>query len=744
MHRNAHRNVRRNPASNEPTDAAATEAASNASSPPGAAPATDAVVPVVAEVPEIPEVGRPPAERFLNRQISWLNFNKRVLAEAKGTHNPLLERVGFLAITANNLDEFFMKRIGGLQRQLAAGVTSRSPDGMTPWQQLQACRAMIVQMMEAQARLFLDELIPQLRRAGIRLVSINDLNAHQRTWLSEHFEKYILPVLTPLGVGPGQPFPFISNLSLSLGVRVQRPGAGEPPRFARVKIPSNRPRFLRVGDEKVFVRIEEVIAANIQRLFPGMTILEAEPFRVTRNADLERNEEEAEDLLEVIEEELRNRRFAPIVRLETTETISDELLTWLVTELGVNRRMDVYQTDAPLGLNSLMEIARLDMPELRFKPHSPVSPPRLRVLETVAENVDIFSIIRDGDLLLHHPFQSFATTVLALLQAAATDKHVVAIKQTLYRTADNSPIVAALLQAAENGKEVNVQIEIKARFDEMRNIEWVRKLEKAGVHVAYGFIGLKTHCKTLLIVRDEPDGIRRYCHIGTGNYHTGTARLYTDVGLLTCNPEICQDVADLFNYLTGHSDFRDYRKLLVAPVNMRRRFIEMIRREARLHTPENPGHIFAKMNQLEDTEIIEALYEASSAGVQIDLLVRGFCCLKPGVPGMSENIRVRTLIGRFLEHSRIYHFRNGGNDEYYIGSADWMSRNLDWRVELITPIEAPALQKELRYILRTCWADHSQSWELQSDGRYVRRRPRRGPGAQQTFIDHYTRLAHGR
>ena len=395
----------------------------------------------------------------------------------------------------------------------------------------------------------------------------------------------------------------------------------------------------------------------------------------------------------------------------------------------------------PLGLDDLTQLARLDIPELKFRPVAPVSHPRLRNLEHRQEDSDIFGIIRQGDLLVHHPFQSFSTSVLEVLRAAARDPQVLAIKQTLYRTAANSPIVGALLNAAENGKEVNVQIEIKARFDEANNIEWVRTLESAGVHVTYGFVGLKTHCKTMLIVRDEPDGIRRYVHIGTGNYHTGTARLYTDLGLFTCDPVLCQDVADLFNYLTGHSNFRNYRKLLVAPVNMRARFLEMIRREMEKHSAETPGQIIAKMNALEDPDIIQALYAASQAGVKIDLIVRGFCCLRPGVPGLSENIRIISVIGRFLEHSRIYTFNNGGQPEYYIGSADWMSRNLDYRVEGITPITSPELQKELEFILKTVWTDHRQAWDLMSDGAYIRRRPRRGKGCQQIFMDRAQRMA---
>lgn len=678
----------------------------------------------------------PTHERFLNRETSWLAFNRRVLEEAQGRHNPLLERLNFLAISSNNLDEFFMKRIGGLQRQLAAGVTQLSVDGMTPWEQLTMLRREVLGMLQEQSELFEKELRPEMKKAGLLIGNIGALNSSQLAWLEDHFEKNILPILTPLGVGPGQPFPFISNLSLSLAVLVHSPGE-ENHRFARVKIPVNRPRFVQIPDELIFIPIEEIIAHFVDRLFIGMEILETEPFRVTRNADLERNEEEAEDLLEVIEEELRNRRFAPIVRLETTDTISQELLDWLIEELELRRDLDVYHTDTLVGMADLSQLASVDMPKYQFKPHSPVTHPSLRVLEGEEDKLDIFGILRREDILVHHPFQSFATSVLGMLKTAAADPQVVAIKQTLYRTAKNSPIVAALLEAVERGKEVNVQVEIKARFDEARNIEWVRKLEKAGAHVTYGFIGLKTHSKTMLIVRDEPDGIRRYAHIGTGNYHTGTARLYTDMGLLTCDPDICQDVADLFNYLTGHSRFENYRKLLVAPVNMRDRFLEMIQREIDKHSEDQPGHIFAKMNQLEDPDIIEALYKASQAGVKVDLIVRGFCCARPGVPGLSENIRVMSIVGRFLEHSRIYRFENGGEPEYYIGSADWMSRNLDWRVEAIVPIEHPKLQREIDHVLKTCWRDHCQAWDLLPSGDYHRRRPRRGKGCQTLFMERY-------
>ncbi|MCE5230459.1 polyphosphate kinase 1 [bacterium] len=683
----------------------------------------------------------PAAPKYLNREISWLNFNQRVLEEALGEHNPLMERLNFLAITGNNLDEFFMKRVGGLQRQLAAGVTKKSMDGMTPANQLTMIRERVLEVYRVQAHLLLEDLFPAMTKAGLKVLAWDDLNPAQRDWLKTHFEQSILPILTPLGVGRGQPFPFISNLSLSLAVLVRAPGEHHE-RFARVKIPSNRPRWIRLpGSEPTFIAQEEIIAQFIGRLFVGMEIIETQPFRVTRNADLERNEEEADDLLDVIEEELRNRRFAPIVRLETTNTISDELLGWLVRELEIDPERDVYRTPAPLGLSALHALAQEPLHDGFFPPHAPVTHPRLRQLELNPQEKNIFDIIRQGDILLHHPYDAFSTSVLALIQAAANDPQVLAIKQTLYRTAQNSPIVMALLQACENGKEVNVQVEIKARFDEANNIEWVRTLERAGAHVTYGFIGLKTHSKTILIVRDEPDGIRRYAHIGTGNYHTGTARLYTDLGLLTCQPDLCQDVADLFNYLTGHSSFKNYKKLLVAPVNMRERFLGMIRREIAMHSAEHPGHIQAKMNQLEDPQIIEALYEASKAGVKIDLIVRGFCCLKPGAPGLSENIRIMSVIGRFLEHSRIYIFHNGGNPEYYIGSADWMSRNLDWRVEAIAPIENPALRKYMQMIYDTTWNDQAQAWDLLPDGRYVRRRPRRGKGSQHTFIERTQRGA---
>lgn len=673
-------------------------------------------------------------QRYLNRECSWLCFNERVLSEAFGKDTPLLERLRFVGIADNNLDEFVMKRVGGLHRQIGARVTTLSADGKTPLEQLKLIRVYMERFTILRREALLHEILPDLEKEGVRLANWGSLEAGQLSVLRRYFEKNILPILTPLGVGPGQPFPFISNLSLSLAVKVKASGE-EKPRYARVKIPTNRSRWVQVPDELTFIPLEDLIAAHIDQLFPGMEILEVQPFRVTRNADVERNEEEAEDLLGVIEEELRNRKFAPIVRLETSSLISSDLLGWLVRQLDVDPSTDVYQTDIPLGLCDLMELTGLiDLSAHKNESWSPVTPPLLKSLESEDDQKDIFELLRQRDILVHHPYQSFGTSVLGIIQAASVDPQVLAIKQTLYRTAPNSPIVAALLKATENGKEVNVTVEIKARFDEARNIEWVKKLEKAGAHVTYGFVGLKTHCKTLLIVREEKQGIRRYVHIGTGNYHTGTARLYTDVGLMTSDSALCQDVADLFNYLTGHSTFTRYKKLLVAPVNMRQRFLSMIAREAEKHTPEKPGHIIAKMNQLEDTEIIDALYRASQAGVKIELIVRGFICLRPGVPGLSENITVYSIIGRFLEHSRIFYFSNGGEPEYYIGSADWMSRNLSWRVEAITPIESTELQRELDFILKTSIADRRQAWELHSDGTYTRRKPRRGRGSQKIFM----------
>lgn len=664
------------------------------------------------------------SELFINRETSWLEFNRRVLFEALDKRNPLLERVKFLAIFSSNLDEFFMKRVGGLKRQSSAGVTRRTIDGLTPHQQLSLIRQLVIEMVTQQRQCLVEEIFPTLRQQGITILAYGELDKQQKKHVDSYFQRSVFPILTPLGVGPGQPFPFISNLSISLGVLVQKPNF-EAPAFARVKIPQNRPRWLDTGDPAVFVPIEEVIAANLSYLFPGVEVIESCPFRVTRNADIERNEEEAEDLIDLIEEELRYRKFAQVVRLEISQSVSDVLVKWLMEELEL-KETDVYKVNGPLNLIDLMDLYKHDFPHLKDKPWKPVIPPKIKALDEEDSPLTFFNLLKKTDVLVHHPYDSFAGSVQRFLQEAAQDPNVLAIKQTLYRTADDSPIVEALVKAAENGKQVAVLVEIKARFDESNNIQWARTLEKAGVHVTYGFAGLKTHTKTLLVVREEPDGIHRYFHIGTGNYHSGTANLYTDLGMLSSRRDIGEDLTDLFNFLTGHSQQKHYRKLLIAPVNMRERFLKLIRRERHFQKQGIPGKIIAKMNALEDPDIIEELYEASQAGVEIDLIVRGFCCMRPGFPGISERVRIISIIGRFLEHSRIFYFFNGGEEEYYIGSADWMSRNLDNRVEAITPIEDPALRQELREFLDILLSDNRKAWDLLSDGTYVQRRPKEG------------------
>ncbi|RJP20976.1 MAG: polyphosphate kinase 1 [Candidatus Omnitrophota bacterium] len=661
------------------------------------------------------------SEQFINRETSWLEFNRRVLHEGLDARNSLLERVKFLAIFSSNLDEFFMKRVGGLKRQIAARVTKKTPDGMTPRQQLDLIRSLVVELVEKQRTCLLDDILPALKKHEIELLNYADLSAGQKKYVNNYFKKSVFPILTPLGTGPGQPFPIISNLSLSLAIRLQRPKA-KTYAYARVKIPQNRPRWVETGIPHQFVPLEQIIAANLEYLFNGMEIIENCPFRVTRNADIERNEEEADDLLELIEEELRHRKFAPVVRLEIADSASKPILNWLVRELGMMEE-DVYQLKGPLGLPDLMNLASLDIPELKDKPWKPVTSPHLKSLEDKDAPRSIFNLLRKTDLLVHHPYDSFATSVLRFLQEAAEDKRVLAIKQTLYRTAENSPIIKALARASENGKQVAVLVEIKARFDEANNIQWVRMLESTGVHVTYGFPVLKTHTKTLLVVREEPDGIRRYFHIGTGNYHSKTCNLYTDLGILSCRPELGEDLTDLFNFLTGHSQHNSYRKLLVAPVNMRRKFLKLIDREIKHQKQGTKGRIIAKMNSLEDPQLIEKMYDASNAGVQIDLIVRGICCLRPGLQGISENIRVISIVGRFLEHSRIFYFLNGGEEEYYLGSADWMPRNLDDRVEAITPVEDKEICEEIRQILEIMLNDNRKAWDLHNDGSYTQRKP---------------------
>jgi len=574
-------------------------------------------------------------------------------------------------------------------------------------------------MVQCQAQALLEEILPALRQEGMRLVAYDELPAGKQEELAAFFQREIYPILTPLAVDPGHPFPFISNLSLSLAVEMRDPVSREH-RFARVKVPSNRARWVTVDDSLDFVPLEQVITHNLAALFPGMELLAAYPFRVTRNADIARSEEEADDLLEMISEELRERRFAPIVRLEIAESMPDDIRDILMQEMELHHT-DVYHHEGPLGVADLLPLTDVNLPHLKNQPWTPQTHPAFSGVGSQTRPADIFSIIRKGDVLVHHPYHSFATSTQAFIEAAARDPQVLAIKQTLYRTSADSPVGRALIQAAERGKQVAVLVELKARFDEERNIEWARTLEDAGVHVAYGLVGLKTHTKTTLVVREEEEGIQVYAHIGTGNYNPKTAGLYTDLGLLTARPEVGADLMDLFNFLTGYSRQRHFRRLLVAPVNMQDRFVELIDTEAANALAGRPSGIVAKMNGLDDAVVVRALYRASQAGVPIRLIVRGNCRVQPGIEGLSENIEVISVIGRFLEHHRIYSFVNDGKPLYFIGSADWMSRNLMDRVEAIVPVEEPALQEQLQRILDCCLEDRRQSWTLQKDGLYHRR-----------------------
>ena len=653
-----------------------------------------------------------------NRELSWLDFNWRVLYEALDDRNPLLERLKFVAITSSNLDEFFRKRVGGLKRQQAAGVANLTLHGWTPDFQMRLIARHVRAMVQCQTHALLNEILPGLRDEGMRLVAYDELPDDQQNELADFFRREIYPILTPLAVDPGHPFPFISNLSLSLAVEMRDPVNGEI-RFARVKVPSNRARWVTVNDSLDFVPLEQVITHNLGHLFPGMELIAAHPFRVTRNADIARSEEEADDLLEMISEELRERRFAPIVRLEVAESMPDDLRTILMQEMELHHT-DVYHHQGPLGVADLLPLGDVNLPHLKNQAWTPQTHPAFSGVGSLTRPADIFSIIRKGDVLVHHPYHSFATSTQAFIEAAARDPQVLAIKQTLYRTSSDSPVGRALIQAAERGKQVAVLVELKARFDEERNIEWARTLEDAGVHVAYGLVGLKTHTKTTLVVREEEEGIQVYAHIGTGNYNPKTAGLYTDLGLLTARPEVGADLMDLFNFLTGYSRQRHFRRLLVAPVNMRDRFVDLIDTEAANALAGRTAGITAKMNGLDDPVIVRALYRASQAGVPIKLIVRGNCRIHPGIPGISDNIEVTSVIGRFLEHHRIYSFHNDGKPLYFIGSADWMSRNLIDRVEAIVPVEEPALQEQLQRILDCCLEDRRQAWRLQVDGLYHR------------------------
>ncbi len=663
---------------------------------------------------------------FLNRELSWLEFNARVLHEAFDERNPLLERVKFLAIFSTNLDEFYMVRVAGLRRQLAAGVTSAPPDGLSPRDQLNAIHRRVSQLMVQQQICLHKRLLPALAEKGIRLVSMDELSSSEWQTVDSFFETEAFPVLTPLAVDPGHPFPYISNLSLSLAVRIFDPEL-QTEKFARVKVPKSLPRWVPIGRHNHFVPLEQVIAANLQSLFPGMEVRSSHAFRFTRYSDLElESPEETEDLLAMIEEQVFQRRFAEIVRVELESGMPPEVRTLLLDELHDESdeefarltEQDVFETGSLLELGDLMGLVALDIPALHDPPLVPVTPPELRDVSR-----GIFDVIRDGDVMVHHPFDSFSTSVEQFLHAAATDDHVLAIKMTLYRTSGDTAIVRALTEAAQRGKQVAVLVELQARFDEVNNITWARTLESFGVHVAYGLAGLKTHTKTTLVVRREATGIKRYAHIGTGNYNSKTARVYTDIGLFTASPSVGADLTDLFNSLTGYSRQSLYRKLLVAPSNMRMRFNELIEREIGIALEGKPARIIAKINSLVDAAIIESLYRASQAGVEIDLIVRGICCLRPGIPGVSDRIHVVSIVGRFLEHSRVFYFHNGGEAEFYIGSADLMPRNLDRRVEAIIPVEGPEMHARLASLLETCLRDNRQAWDLDADGCYTQRTP---------------------
>jgi polyphosphate kinase len=662
---------------------------------------------------------------YLNRELSWLAFNGRVLHEALDPRVPLLERVKFLAIFSGNLDEFYMVRVAGLRRQVAAGLGLPFADGLTPQGTLDAIAAEVGRLSRLQ-RQCLADLLDELKGHGVRLLRVKDLTPSEWGQVDEYFESQVFPVLTPLAVDPGHPFPYISNLSQSLAVEIRDPERGTI-HFARVKVPKSLPRWVQVpGRQNQFVPLEQVIGANLGALFPGMEIAAWYPFRITRYSDLDIPVEEPEDLLASIEEQVINRRFGEVVRVEVQDDMPPHLRSLLLDELreddvpesGRLSEGDIQDAGTLLDMSDLFGLYSLDLPTLKDAPFTPNIPAELR-----DQTRSFFEVIRAGDLLVHHPFDSFTASVERFLQEAAADDQVLAIKLTLYRTSGDTALVAALVDAAQRGKQVAVIVELKARFDEANNIVWARQLEDAGVHVAFGSANLKTHAKIALVVRREADGIRRYMHLGSGNYNSRTARLYTDVGLFTSSPSIGADATDLFNSLTGYSRQRLYRKLLVAPVNLRTRFIELIQREAEHAAQGRRARVVGKMNALVDEQVIDALYQASQAGVEIDLIVRGICCLRPGIPGVSDRIRVSSIIGRFLEHSRIWHFANGGDEEFYLGSSDWMPRNFDRRVEAVTPVESSAAHERLRSLLATYLADNRQAWELNADGIWHQREP---------------------
>ncbi len=664
--------------------------------------------------------------RFFNRELSWLEFNRRVLGEALSARHPLLERVKFLSIFSSNLDEFFMVRVSGIHEQLDAGVTSPSPDGLTPREHMARIKPVIDELVTTQHHAWLEDIQPQLRAAGVVVCDYDELSEAQRTVARALFHEQIFPVLTPLAFDPGHPFPHISNLSINLAVVIDDEAQGE--RFARVKVPEVLPRFLPISVDgtTVYTWIEQIVAAHIDALFPDVRVTATYPFRVTRDADVELQEEEANDLLQTIEHSVRQRHFGDVVRLAVDLSMPQHVLDILVQNFEIEAE-DVYRVRGSLGLRGLMELYKIDRPDLK----EPGFVPRPLAMDGDA---DIFAAILRRDILLHHPFDSFDPLV-ELLRAAADDPEVLAIKQTLYRVGRNTPLVESLMRARENGKQVTALVELKARFDEENNIEWAKQLERAGVHVVYGLVGLKTHCKVLLIVRKEGAVLQRYVHLSTGNYNVATARLYTDIGMLTHDPVVGADAGDLFNALTGYSNKRDYRTFAVAPGSLRQTLVSLIERESERHSAGGDGRLIFKTNTLTDPQIIDALYRAAQAGVRIDLIVRGVCCLRPGVPGLSETISVRSVIGRFMEHSRIYYFHNGGAEEVYLSSADLMHRNLDRRVEVMFPVKQPNLMCHLRDdVLASYLRDTANTHILRPDGAYTR------VGNDQPFFDVHAAL----
>ncbi|MGD7035653.1 polyphosphate kinase 1 [Methylotuvimicrobium buryatense] len=672
-------------------------------------------------------------EWYLNRELTWLEFNKRVLHEAEDERTPLLERVKFIAIVSSNLDEFFMKRIGGLKQQLGAGITELTVDGRSPQQQIAECYA-VVREIEAKKQQLFVELMRHLESQDIRILPFTELTRTQQKQMRDYYIQNIFPLVTPQAIDPAHPFPFISNLALNLlaGVYCTDP---ELVTLVRIKVPvgPRLPRFIQVSNELVYVALGDLIANNLDLLFPGMNIAFADLFRVTRNAITEKDEDQADDLLQMIESELRERKFASVVRLEVASTMGESQRGMLTAELNLNEH-DVFIVDERLAMSDLFQIAAIDRPDLLDAPHHPCDHPKL------AGSPNIFHAIREQEtILLQHPYESFVTTVERFVKEASRDPNVRAIKMTLYRTSAGTKIVQYLIDAALNGKQVTVSVELKARFDESANIQWAQRMERAGIHVTYGVVGLKTHSKVIYVVRQDYNGLRRYAHIGTGNYHAGTARLYTDLGILTCDQDIGKDLTELFNYLTtGLVPKRQYNCLLTSPKFLKPALIEKIEREIAKHSPKTPGLIQFKMNALEDVDITAALYRAAQAGVKIDLIVRDTCRLRPGIPGISDSVRVISIVGRFLEHSRIFYFQNGGDEEYFIGSADCMKRNLESRVEVVTPIRKPELQAELREVLNVQLNNQRSVWEMQSDGSYVQRQPKNeqdAVGAQETLIN---------